>query len=215
MGSSAPDGADFGRVGAVGMPDLPGVPSHLSLEEAAELSRFLDARDLRKGLWRTALFFDPLDPDGHDPDRIVRFVTGMKDPELEARPLDEKGRMVAKCGEILTASGHRFHAVLVLEGAAGFDTFQHYDTILVVPTFEAGELADFIIVSQEREDFAGFVARLRRRPPYAGLEVAPYAYRYYDASTHGLDPHVDERTGWSKSGRRVMDEATRRALGPR
>lgn len=191
--------------------DLPGLPPNLSLDDLARLYRFLDARDLREATRHTALTVDPENPEDEESERMVPFELGSFDPEMEADPLDDEGRMVAKSGEILTSSGHRFHAALILEGGQNFRTFGQWDAVLFLPMFEDDALYDVAVVSEGSEDFADFVARLREQQPvYRDLQVTPYTYRYYDTAAYPLDPHVDDETGWSKNGKDVMDGIVKR-----
>lgn len=196
-------------------PDLPGLPPGLSVEQLARISRFLESRDARRLLAETEVELvrseeNPEEDEGDASGRPSFFALGRFDPTEEAEPLDEDGRVVSKSGEILTATGHRFYAILTLEEPSAYG---HSDTTLFAPVYEVGKIVELEIFSQSQDDFAEVLENLRRHAPYQDLEAFPFTYRYFDTSTHLEDPHVDAATGWSRNGRRVMEEAVRQALG--
>lgn len=89
-------------------------------------------------------------------------------------------------GEIVTASGHRFHALLEI---SALDSGEHFGTgVVYVDTNGKSQLA-----FQGDEEFKAFIAMMQAQDP--GFRVFPYAYRYY--TVVGRDIHIDESTGWS------------------
>lgn len=176
-------------------PDLPGLPPDLSVDELARVERFLSERDVRRPYNdHLADFIGP--PADRGPDVLVG------------------GDAVVKSGEILTASGHRANAVLILDPAP---LLEHWDTMFLFPILSASQgrepdVARWATVAHSDEGFASAVESLRAHPPYEDLEPFPFAYRYFDTDLWPEDPHVDATTGWSENGRQVMDRVVRRAL---
>lgn len=164
------------------------------MDELARVERFLQARDVRRPY--DDLFAELLDAD-----------------EDAADPTD--GDVILRSGEVLTATGHRVHAVIVLEASA---VFEHLDTLFVFPVLAAADqrggssVRRWEPVAQSDGGFASAVASLKADPPYEDLEVFPLAYRYFDTDLWGKDPHVDADTGWSGNGPRIVEEIVRRTL---
>lgn len=91
-------------------------------------------------------------------------------------------------GEIVTASGHRFHALLEI---SALDSGEHFGTgVAYVDAHGQQQLA-----FQGEDDFKSFVATMQAMDP--AFKAFPYAYRYYVSVCR--DIHVDEATGWSNT----------------
>ncbi len=93
-------------------------------------------------------------------------------------------------GEVETASGHRFHALL---GICVEDVCEHYGTSLLVPT--DGGWA-WLAQGEGLEDW---VADMNREvSPEQPLVLFPYRYQHLDAALREGDPHLDGK-GWSRA----------------
>ncbi len=91
-------------------------------------------------------------------------------------------------GEIVTASGHRFHALL---GVSLQDSGEHFSTGVVYRDAN-GQVQ---IVFQGDADFKDLTDYMQAQHP--AFRMFPYTYRYY--KWHAEDIHVDEDTGWSNT----------------
>lgn len=93
-------------------------------------------------------------------------------------------------GEIETASGHRFHALL---GVCVEDVCEHYGTSLLVPTDDGWA---WLAQGEGLEEWVADVNReVSPKPP---LVLFPYRYRYLDTTLREDDPHLDEER-WSRA----------------
>lgn len=90
-------------------------------------------------------------------------------------------------GEIVTASGHRFHALLEI---SALDSGEHSGTGVAYTSPEGEPQLAF----QGEPGFKELVATIQAEDP--SFRMFPYAYHYYmPLMTH--DHHVDDQTGWS------------------
>lgn len=89
-------------------------------------------------------------------------------------------------GEIVTASGHRFHALLEI---SALDSGEHFGTGVVWEDKQGRKGLAF----QGDSDFKAFIADMQAQDP--DFRAFPYSYRYYSAVGH--DHHIDPDTGWS------------------
>lgn len=121
-------------------------------------------------------------------DRAVRYVAGKHVPEAELASAHEGFRTIM--GEVQTASGHRFHALLDL---CVPDSHEHYGTSLLVPVS-----ADRWVWLEQDEGLGAWVERINRDvQPEQPVALYPYRYRYLDEDLRGEDHHVGE-DGWSR-----------------
>ena len=94
--------------------------------------------------------------------------------------MDLNDGMLALSGEIKTADGDFFHAILEIDSTS---SGEHWGTIIVLP--------DGALVAQDDGDFLELLGKTKE-------QVFPYSYRYFPLPGLYLeDHHVDPATGWS------------------
>ncbi len=124
------------------------------------------------------------------------YTLGLADAEVEAKMARENEGFVLKSGELLTASGHRFYALMALDATS---SYENHGCTVAVPN-DAAELegedpADrFRLYEQGEPDFYSWIARAKASDP--GFEFFPYRYRYFDVSDAERDHHAGD-DGWS------------------
>jgi len=90
-----------------------------------------------------------------------------------------EGRTALTMGELVTASKHRFHALLELSME------------------NSGKLMGFFILSPDGSVVEGNNEELLVAT-VPGLVMYPLHYKYYDLEVRVEDTHVDQQTGWDK-----------------
>lgn len=204
---SAGDPWSYPRSGPYQHPALPEDGIHL----LPSLLLHTFARDGREGLrgWGVNL-------EGSLGAGLGPFVLGEADPESEEAFLGGgTGTLVLKSGEVLTASGHHFFALLALDQASGYAL---EDAVLVLPgrdaDYPAGRPAGFASTSDPLlpEPLPRLLSDDAR---FRDLSIHPFAYAYYDVALWEQDPHVDPETGWSYDGGEKVMEALARKLSRR
>lgn len=116
------------------------------------------------------------------------YTLGEADPVAEAMIADEQEGFAIKSGELATASGHRFYALMELDASS---SYENWGCGVAVGSF-AGE--DFRLLWQGDDDFDAWIAEAKNQDP--AFEFFPYRYRYFDRSDSERDHHVGD-DGWS------------------
>lgn len=124
---------------------------------------------------------------GEGPDAEPALYTlGEADPVAERMIAGEQEGFTVKSGELLTASGHHFYALMELDASS---SYENYGCGVAV-----GRGSDFRVLWQGDEDFEAWIEEAKAGNP--GFEFFPYRYRYFDRSDAERDHHVGD-DGWS------------------
>lgn len=131
----------------------------------------------------------PLPTDNDGTEGELKLTLGTHEPEKEEHLLWDGFAMLM--GEVITASGHKFHAVIEI---CVEDSGEHYGSSLIV-LYPEDNLVAYGTFPQDDPDLKTYVAELKKRLP--DFELFPYRYRYLDETWRHTDHHVDPVTGWS------------------
>jgi hypothetical protein len=117
---------------------------------------------------------------------VVDFALGKVDARVEARDV---GRGIAwRSGEIHTASGDRFWAILAIDAE---QPHEHWETCVA---YLDGD-REVQLACQDSAGFAAWVGEIQEADPV--FEFFPYTYRFLDEEIQSANGHINEDTGWS------------------
>ena len=126
---------------------------------------------------------------GEGPDAEPALYTlGEVDAVAERMIANEQEGFTVKSGELLTASGQHFYALMELDASSSYENFG-CGVAVGDPTSRT-----FRLLWQGDDDFEAWVQEAKAEDP--GFEFFPYRYRYFDRSDAERDHHVGE-DGWS------------------
>lgn len=116
------------------------------------------------------------------------FTFGSADPEAEREFEQLCDGAALKSGEIVTASGHRFWALLELDSLS---SYEHGGT--GIASVIGGKFR--FAWHEDSEEYEQWLADMKRA--YPDFQFIPYSYRYFDESVRDRDHHVGA-DGWSE-----------------
>jgi hypothetical protein len=117
--------------------------------------------------------------------KVVTFDLGSVGTRVEAR---DAGRGISwRSGELHTASGDRFWALLAIDAG---QPHEHWETCVAYVDFGEVRLA-----CQNSAGFAEWVERMKEPDPV--FEFFPYTYRFLDEGIQKANAHIDNATGWA------------------
>lgn len=124
---------------------------------------------------------------GEGPDAEPALYTlGEADAVAERMIADEQEGFTVKSGELLTASGHHFYALMELDASSSYENWGCGVAI--------GPAENFRLLWQGDDDFEASIQDVKSEDP--SFEFFPYQYRYFDQSDAQRDHHVGD-DGWS------------------
>ena len=124
---------------------------------------------------------------GEGPDAEPALYTlGEADAVAERMIADEQEGFTLKSGELLTASGHHFYALMELDASSSYENWGCGVAI--------GPAENFRLLWQGEDDFEAWIAKTKGEDP--DFEFFPYRYRYFDRTDAERDHHVGD-DGWS------------------
>lgn len=128
--------------------------------------------------------------DVEGPHGVARLKTGRLIRRQEAKLFD--GEFGVFMGEIVSSSGHRFHALIQL---CVQDSCEHYGVSVFAATHvtDKGKIA-WDVFEQGTPQFDAWVEEMKQNVD--GFKLFPYSYRYRDANLRDRDHHVGD-DGWS------------------
>lgn len=114
------------------------------------------------------------------------YTLGEADAVAERMIADEQEGFTVKSGELLTASGHHFYALIELDASSSYENWGCGVAV--------GPAENFRLLWQGEDDFEAWIAKTKGEDP--DFEFFPYRYRYFDRTDAERDHHVGH-DGWS------------------
>ncbi|QIN85456.1 hypothetical protein GBA63_22405 (plasmid) [Rubrobacter tropicus] len=114
------------------------------------------------------------------------YTLGDTDAVAERMIADEQESFTVKSGELLTASGHHFYALMELDASFSYENWGCGVAI--------GPAENFRLLWQGEDDFEAWIAKTKGEDP--DFEFFPYRCCYFDRTDAERDHHVGD-DGWS------------------